>query len=162
VVRYFAIATVIVMSIAILVTAWNNRDLIRIRIAPTTVPAPPKPGDDADSPGRSESPLTGDAPWALSALPDCATQERTAHGRIAFVRSKLPSDAQAIAPGTAFTLGACTIFVGNGEIHIHRGSDRLRIPPVSTLYRTSEGFALLRQSGKTADLRVYERPTYQP
>jgi len=151
-----------VLSIAVFATAWNNRELIRIRIAPTTVPAPPKPGDASDAHGRSPTALSGDAPWALSALPDCTTEVRSAHGPLAYVRSKLPADAQPIPPGTVLSLGACTIFVGSGEVRVHRGSDRLRIPPRSTLYRTGLQFALLRQSGKTADLRVYERPTYQP
>lgn len=160
--RYFAIATVIVLAIAIFATAWSNRDLIRIRIAPTTVPAPPKPDDATEVRGHSDTPLSGDAPWALSALPDCATEVRSTHGPVAYVRSKLPSDARTIAAGTVLTLGACTIFVGDGEIRIHRGSDRLRVPPRSTFYRTGVGFALLRQSGKSADLRVYERPSLQP
>jgi len=162
VLRYFAIATVIVLSIAVFATAWNNRDLIRIRIAPTSVPAPPKPDDAGAVHGHSDEPLSGDAPWALSALPDCASEVRSAHGPIAYVRAKLPNDAQPIAAGTVLTLGACTIFVNDGEIRVDRGTDRLRIPPRSTFYRTGVGFALLRQSGKFADLRVYERPTLQP
>ncbi len=157
--RYYAIATVVVLTVAIAVTAWTHRDLIRIRIAPTSLPAPPRAQDARADRGRNDASLSGDAPWALSALPDCAMEERSAHGPVPFVRSKLPSDAVAIPAGTTLSFGACTILVGDGEVWVKRGTDRLRIPPLATLYRTGEGLALLRRSGKTGELRVYERPT---
>jgi len=157
--RYFAIATVLVVAIFVFATAWTNRDLIRIRIAPTSLPAPPRAQDATGGGRRADVPLSGDAPWALSALPDCATEIRFARGPIAFVRSKVPSDAEAISPGTTLAFGACTILVGDGEVRVQRGRDRLRIPPLATLYRTAKGLALLHQSGKTGELRIYERPT---
>ena len=160
--RYFAIATIIVLAIFVAATAWTYRDAIRVRIAPTGVPAPPKAQDETSGGGRPDVPLAGDAPWALSALPDCATQGLSARGPFAYVRAKLPRDAVAIAPGTTFAFGACTILVGNGEVRVQRGFDRLRIPPLATLYRTGDGLALLRRTGKSGELRVYERPTNQP
>ncbi len=160
--RYFAIATVIVLAILVAATAWTHRDLIRIRIAPTSLPAPPKAMDESSAGRRSNVPLSGDAPWALSALPDCATPGLFAHGPFAYVRAKLPGDAVAIAPGTTFAFGACTISVGNGEIRVQRGLDRLRIPPLATLYRSGDGLVLLRRTGTSGELRVYERPTNQP
>jgi len=157
--RYFAIATVIVLAIVVFATAWTHRDLIRIRIAPTALPVPPKPGDAIAAHGSPNVPISGDAPWALSALPDCLIQERNARGPISYVRAKLPRDARPIAPGTELVLGPCTISVGNGEIRVQRGPDRLRIPPHVTLFRSDEGLALLRTTGKTAELRVYVLPT---
>jgi len=157
--RYYAIATVIVLAIAIVATAWTSRDLLRDRIAATNVRASPNAQGDMTQRGGGDVPISGDAPWALSALPDCATQTSFARGPIPFVRSKLPRGAVAIPAGTTVPLGACTILVGDGEIRIQRGLDHLRIPPLATLYRTDKGFALLRRSGKTAELRVYERST---
>jgi hypothetical protein len=158
--RYYAIATVIVLTIGVIATAWTNRDLIRTRMHFTNLPVPPKARDASGGGGtRVDESLSGDAPWALSALPDCATEERMARGSPSFVRSKLPRDAVRIHPGTTLVLGACTILVGSGEVWVKRGSDRLRIPPIATLYRTAEGLALLRRSGKTLELRVYEPPT---
>ena len=156
--RYYAIATCIVLAIAVFVTAWTHRDLIRIRIAPTTLPAPPKAADERASQGSPDIDVYNDAPWALSALPDCLIEERKARGPVSYVRSKLPSGASEIEPGTKLVYGPCTIFVEHSEIRVRRGPDRLRIPPIVTLFRSDEGLALLRISGKTAELRVYVVP----
>ena len=86
-IRYFAIATVIVLTVVVLATAWENRELIRIRIASTSVPAPPKPADSTGG-GGVTVPFRGDAPWALSALPECLTQLSVSTGRLAYVRSR--------------------------------------------------------------------------
>ncbi|HVA28465.1 MAG TPA: hypothetical protein VNF68_09815 [Candidatus Baltobacteraceae bacterium] len=161
-IRYFAIATVIVLAVLVAATAWTHRDAIRDRIAAGNVPASPKAMDETSGGARANVPLSGDAPWALSALPDCTTPGLYAHGPFAYVRAKLPRDAVAIAPGTTFAFGACTISVGNGEIRVQRGLDRLRIPPLATLYRSGDGLVLLRRTGKVGELRVYERPTIQP
>jgi len=72
--RYLLISTAIVLTIAIVVAGWVNRDLIRIKIASVYARVAPKPGP-SNSPERAkEAGLAGDAPWALSALPECLTQ----------------------------------------------------------------------------------------
>jgi hypothetical protein len=159
VLRYYAIATCIVLAIAVGVTAWIHRDLIRIRLASTNLRVPPKVGDAQRAGGRRSSlGLTGDAPWALSALPDCLLQTSYSQGGIGYVRSKLPAGARELAPGATITFGPCTISVGAGEVMVQRGLDRLRIPPLVTLYRAGDGLALLRIRGGTSELRIY-RPS---
>ncbi len=153
--RYFIIATFIVLTVAIVATAWSNRDLIRLRIASTNLPVPPKAQDATREGGRGGAPLTGDAPWALSALPDCLYQDSESTGSFAYVRSKLPVSSQVVPPGTTLRYGACTISVGNGEVFVTRGPDRLRIPPDVTLYQAAGELALLRRTGATGELRIY-------
>jgi hypothetical protein len=154
--RYYAIATVIVVAIVVFATAWENRDLIRIRIASTTVPQSPKPAAALASHGGKQSVFRGDAPWALSALPECLRQRLEATGPIAFVRSKIPPDAVPVPPGRTLVYADCTILVGRGEILIKRGPDRLRIPPRVVLYQARDRLALLHVAGKAGELRIYE------
>lgn len=104
--------------------------------------------------------MRGDAPWALSALPDCLIQQSEATGTLAYVRSKLPRGATAVAPGTVLHYGSCTIFVRDGEALVSRGDDRLRIPPHVTLYRVGNVLALLRDTAARGELRIYKASTF--
>jgi hypothetical protein len=159
--RYYTIATVIVLSVAVLATAWANRDLIRIRIGSTNLPQSPRPAQALPSSAAQPSSFRGDAPWALSVLPECLRQRSEATGPLAFVRSKMPAGAIRIEPGRTLHYADCTIFVGSGEILIRRGPDRLRVPPRAVLYQAGGELALLRITGKSGQLRVYE-PTNEP
>jgi hypothetical protein len=161
--RYYVIATFIVLTVAVAVTAWGNRDAIRARIAPTEAPSHAQAGstphsgfEAADRAGGGS--LRGDAPWALSALPDCMEQISVSSGPIAYVRSKLPRGAAVIPPGSQLVYGPCTIFVRDGELLVSRGSDRLRVPPYVTLFQDDDGtLALLRQAGTHGELRIYSK-----
>ena len=157
--RYYAIATCIVFAVAILATAWVNRDLIRIKIASVNVAVPPKPAEPLGMNGASQGVLRGDAPWALSALPDCLHQRSESTGSAGYVRTQLPSGLIPVAPGSKLTYGPCTISVVDGEAYVARGSDRLRIPPHVQFYRAPGVLALLRSSGSTAELRIYDDVT---
>jgi hypothetical protein len=163
--RYYAIATCIVLTVAVLATAWSNRDRIRSAVSPSAAPqhytpaATPHGGFEGEG-GAGHAPMRGDAPWALSALPDCLVQQREATGTLAYVRSKLPAGATVLGPGTILHYGPCTIFVRDGEALVSRGGDRLRIPPHVTLYRAGNALALLRQLGGSGELRVYTVPNF--
>lgn len=146
-----------------LATAWSTRE----RSTPAPAPsAEPMRGSPASSPhagfeaqdGKAGGALRGDAPWALSALPDCLIQRSQATGPLAFVRSKLPAGATVVPPGSVLHYGPCTISVRDGEAIVSRGPDVLRIPPRATLYRTAQKLALLRTSGNHGDLRIYSPP----
>jgi hypothetical protein len=153
--RYYAIATLIVLSIAVGVTAWQHRELIRILISPTSLPTPPKP-QTPDTPGPARDvPLRMSAPWALSTLPECLEQTSESRGSLAYVLSKMPGHAVRVGSGTTLTFGPCTIFVAGDELEITRGLDRLTVPPHVQLYRADDGLAVLRVDGRTGDLRVY-------
>ncbi len=158
--RYYAVATCIVLAIAVLATAWSNRDRIRERVARSAPPhhfaASTTPHSGFESEDRAgNAPMRGDAPWALSALPECLIQQSISTGSLGYVRSKMPADATTVLSGTILHYGPCTIFVRDGEALVSRGPDRLRIPPHVTLYRAGNRLALLRENGATGELRIY-------
>ena len=164
--RYYIIATVIVLTVVVLGTAWNNREALESHV--NASPGPVKAvsetphGGFEGEPGKGNEPLHGDAPWALSALPDCLIQQSISRGSRAYVRSKLPARATAVPAGTVLHYGPCTISVHNGEAVVSRGTDRLRIPPRVTLYRADGTLALLRETGKSGELRIYTNSTETP
>jgi hypothetical protein len=146
--RYFIIATVIVLTIAVYATMRTHFGLPgHINFWKATA-SPPPPQN-----------VTGDAPWALSALPDCFTQTSETTGSASYVAARIPSGAQLVAAGTHLTYGTCTIFVTRDELLVTRGSDRLRVPPYTRLYERGNSLALLRTSGTTATLRIYDITT---
>lgn len=146
--RYFAIATVIVLTIVVYVTARTRLGLPG-HVNFWKVATPPPKADD----------VTGNAPWALSALPDCFEQTSETTGSAAYVAARLPAGAQLVAAGTHLNYGPCTIFVRRDELLVTRGSDRLRVPPQTRLYRIDGTLALLRTSGTTTTLRIYDITT---
>jgi hypothetical protein len=154
--RYFLISAGIVFAVAIVVAGWVNRDLIRIKIASVYARVPPKAERAVPMSGGSTDALRGDAPWALSALPECLIQVSETTGPPSYVMPHLPAGSRAIAPPATLRYGDCTIFVTGDEAYVTRGADRLRIPPRVRLYRTATRLALLRIEGGGMDLRVYQ------
>jgi hypothetical protein len=157
--RYFALATVIVLTVVVLATAWENRELIRIRIASTSVPQSPKPVDSTGDGPRSNVPFVGEAPWALSALPDCLMQVSVSTGPLAYVEAHVPAGATPVAPPATLEYGNCTISVSGDEAYVRRGNDRFHIPAKVRFYRGPASLAVLRSSGAGNELRVYH-PTH--
>jgi hypothetical protein len=148
VLRYFAIATVIVLTIAVYVTMRTHL-VLPAHVNFWKATASPPPMED----------VTGNAPWALSALPDCFAQRSQTTGSASFVRARLPAGAQPVRPGTRLTYGSCTILVRDDELLVERGSDRMRVPPHASLYVIGNSLALLRTSESGTDLRIYEITT---
>jgi hypothetical protein len=143
-----------VLSVVVLATAWENRELIRIRIASTNLPASPKPADSTGG-GRENVPFRGDAPWALSALPECLTQLSVTTGSPAYVRSHVPAGATPVVPPATLTYGDCTISVADDEAQVRRGNDRFHIPGSVRFFRGPALLAVLRSGGGGNELRIY-------
>jgi hypothetical protein len=156
VLRYLLISTVIVFTVAIVVAGWMNRDLIRIKIASVYAPVSPKPGPWNPIERRSSVPLRGDAPWALSALPECLTQVSETTGPPAYTLAHLPSGSLPVQPPATLRYGDCTISVSDDEAFVSRGADRYRIPPKVRFYRTPRTLALLHAEAGGTELRVYQ------
>ena len=153
--RYYAIATVIVLTVAVIAT-MRFHDFRNMRFGTSNHPPPKQvPIRYGGSGGDNDAALRGDAPWALSALPDCFMQQTEWSGSTTYVEAHLPGSAQKVAPGTHLHYGPCTIFVRNGEVSVSRGVDRLRIPPDATLYRDGSELLLLRITGHSGVLRSY-------
>ena len=155
-VRYLLLSTAIVLGVAIAVAAWVNRDLIRIKIASVYARVPPKAGAPGTPERRPAGALWGDAPWALSALPECLIQTSESTGPSAYVRARLPAGAAAIVPPATLVYGDCSISIAGDEAYVRRGADRLRIPPRVRFYRAHGVLALVRQTAQGAELRIYQ------
>lgn len=154
--RYLAISTVIVFAVAIIVAGWMNRDLIRIKIASVYASVPPKPVPTTPIGGGNQVPLRGDAPWALSALPECLVQMSETTGPQSYTLAHLPPGSASVQPPATLRYGDCTISVAGDEAFVSRGADRFRIPPKIRFYRTQQTLALLRVEGGGTELRVYQ------
>lgn len=156
-IRYFALATAIVLTVVVLATAWSYRNEIAARVHPTAAPTAMNGGVGGDTNGPRD-PFEGEGAWALSAVPDCLQQQSESRGTIAYVRARLPKGAVEVSGSELLHYGPCTIFVSGDEVVVARGRDRLVVPPHATLYRVDGTLALLRTSGSAADLRVYTSP----
>jgi hypothetical protein len=155
-VRYLLISTVIVVGIGVVAAGWVNRDLIRIKIASVYARVAPKPGSATLAEHSTAAPLYGDAPWALSALPECLTQMSESTGSLAYLRAHFPPGAKPIVPPATLVYGDCSITIEGDEAYVRRGADRLRIPPRVRFYRADGLLALLRETPQGAELRIYE------
>ena len=154
-VRYLALSAVIVFGVAVVVAAWVNRDLIRIKIASVYARVPAKPGAGSNERGPVRA-LYGDAPWALSALPECLSQTSKSSGPLPYVRAHLPKDATPIVPPATLVYGDCSIRIAGDEAYVRRGADRLRIPPRVRFYRAQGLLVLVRETPDGAEQRIYE------
>ena len=96
-----------------------------------------------------------DAPWALSALPECLLPRSVYHAKkIDAVLVHLPTGAKPVRAGTTLWYHNCEIAVGHDDANVTRGNDRFHIPPHARFYKTSSKLILVRFSG-SAELRVY-------
>lgn len=152
--RYFAIAAIIVLAIAVVVAARYERNLLRLKVASVDVKVPPKPGRLTTGGGGGGA-FVGVAPWALSALPGCFTQLSETTGPAAYVGAHLPSDAERIEPPARLIAGDCTILLRGVEAEVRRGTDRFRIPPTVRFYRVGKNLAMWRTDAQGNVLRVY-------
>lgn len=155
VVKYLLMSTVIVVGAAVLVAAWVNRDLIRIKIASVYARVAPKPGAPGAAVTGETAPLRGDAPWALSALPECLTQVSKSTGSASYVRAHLPPGAVRIVPPARLSYGDCKISIDGDQAFVRRGDDRFRVPPSVQFYRADGELAMMRESAGGVELRVY-------
>ncbi len=155
--RYFVLATVIVVGSAMAIAGWINRDALRIKIASVYAPVPPKP-ETATTTGRGAAVgLYGDAPWALSALPECLIQTSETTGSRSYVLAHLPAGAVALPAPATLKFGDCTISLAGDEAYVRRATDRFRIPPRVRFFRAPGALALFREDASGGnELRVYQ------
>lgn len=154
--RYFALSAAIVLAVVVGIAGWVYRDALRIKIASVYAPVPPKP-QSSNAPGAgSAKGLRGDAPWALSALPECLMQTSESTGPLAYVVGHLPAGVEPVTPPATLAYADCTIFLTDREAYVRRGNDRFRIPPRVRLFRGPGVLALLREDASGNELRVYQ------
>lgn len=96
-----------------------------------------------------------DAPWALSALPECLLQQSVWHGAsIDAVMPHMPASAVPVADGAVLHYRNCTLEVRRYDALVIRGNDRFHIPKWSRFFLAGQKLVLLRKS-RGAELRVY-------
>jgi hypothetical protein len=159
--RYYLGATLLVVG-SLVVAAQFSRPAKPIETASVQsrgTPSAPRAQATFTFPPRG---VHGEASWALSALPECFEQEAEAHGPLAFVQAHLPVGMQAVIAPSVLEAVDCRLRVLPRTGVVERGTERLVIPPKATFFTDGRRFALLRQAGKTAELRVYHRTDREP
>lgn len=149
--RFYLAATLIVAAFIFVVTLRKHGSTdIQVSARASGTPSAPRAQGDEKAP---EAAVRGDAPWALSALPDCARQDAERRGPVAFVERAIPPDAREVRGH--LHAGACSIDVTANGIRVVRGADLMRIPPPVRLLESKGRYFLFEKSGKNAVLRVY-------
>jgi hypothetical protein len=117
---------------------------------------PPKAAQ-ADAQTRRRAHALGlEAPWVLSALPECLRQTYEASGTRAFVAARLPAGFALQASGTTLRYSDCSIDARANDVLVRRGADRYYVPAPAQLFRNGRSIALMHESGARAVLRIYE------
>ncbi|HMD03265.1 MAG TPA: hypothetical protein VKG44_09910 [Candidatus Baltobacteraceae bacterium] len=106
--------------------------------------------------------VSGAAPWALSALPECFRQLSEAHGTLAFVRRRLPAEAQPVVDDVGLVSADCRLHIYADAAMVERGSQTLFVPPDTHFYTWGDHLAFVRRDGSKAELRVYQRADGAP
>jgi hypothetical protein len=152
---YFAIATILVVGALVVaanfVPAHKPLEVSSVRATGT----PSVPRAEATPTPEKVAAVAGNAPWALSALPECFAQDLEAHGTFAFALSKIPPAMQPIAPGHRLETVDCVLHVAAHSGIVERGAERLVIPPDARFLWNSGHLALLRKTGSLGELRLY-------
>jgi hypothetical protein len=165
--RFLALATAIVFGAMAVILALPKQPSPSLP-APRYTSGDGTPGPSAHDDGRRQPPpVTGNAPWALSALPECFHQRAGAHGPPAFARARIPRGARPVAAPATLQAGDCTLVVAADSATVTRGENRLLIPAVARFYVAGDRLILERSEGARDDVRVYvltsgARPAFRP
>jgi len=144
-----------VLTAGLIVAAYANRDLIRIKIASVYAPVSPKPAPPQGGGPRPAQRFLADASWALSVLPECWQQAAKSTGDARYVRAHLPPGSVRADEGTTIRSNDCELRVGRSDAIVARGTDRLRLPAPTLVFRSPERLSILHLQGNRAELRTY-------
>ena len=155
--RYYVIATVIVVAIGTVLFAHRLAALhdfdVRSRPNPSMTPTLTRGSNDARVTAAAS--FSGEGPWVLSALPGCFDQKSSIVGPALQLAHHVPPENQRLRSGTTLRRGACTVVVGEHDLWVFRGADRLRVPPEARLYDTPDGLTLVWEQDGRMEVRVY-------
>jgi len=127
-----------------------------LRVAPT-------PGErgaathirDLQQSRQTDRRFIGTGDWVMSSLPGCFHETERARGTVAGMQSQFPPESERVRAGTVVRRGDCTIVVGEHDLFIARGGDRLRVPAEARLYAHGAQLTLVTIAGNVAQIRVY-------
>ncbi|MBV8720913.1 MAG: hypothetical protein JO277_02110 [Candidatus Eremiobacteraeota bacterium] len=150
----FYLAAALLVAVFIFAVTLRQAGPPDVRISATASGTPSASRTQGPQSGASGNvALRADAPWALSALPDCARQHLEARGTAAHVQAMIPKNARAVRGH--LDAGPCALDVTEDGIEVTRGHDRLRIPPPARLLYADDRYYLYEEERKGAVLRVY-------
>ena len=162
-IRYLAIASALVIAFLVIVTALQPKsggDAARTRYATATgTPGPAQRDLDAHP---TPVAVQGEAPWALSALPECFTQLASRSGPAAYARTRIPRDARRVSGESTLHVVDCTLEVRSDWAVVERGENRLLIPGIARFYVAGNRLILDRAQARHEDVRVYALATGAP
>ncbi len=153
VVRYYIVATLIVVALGSIVFA-RRLAAPDLRISARATGTPTVESPTRPEPRSTEGGFSAQGPWVLSALPACFDEQSRLRGPAALVAAKIPPPSERIAPGTSLRVRACTIAVREHDVVVTRGDDRLRAPNAA-LYRDAGALVLVARDGPTTEIRRY-------
>lgn len=161
-IRYFAVATAIVLA-GIFVLLALGRHTTGPESSPEpygtgVAPSAPPPGPGSTSLATGAA-LEGDAPWALSALPECFRQKRAIGGPLAYVRAHeagLERAAWKRVRNVRLATADCRLDVGErSAVVVRSGDTRLRVPPDARFYVWDRDLVIDRYANGAESVRVY-------
>lgn len=155
--RFYAIATVIVVAFGAAIFAQRQAALRDFDVRGTPQPGMTPTitrgaGNDGATPAAQ---FAGEGPWVLSALPGCFEQKSSIVGPSLQLTHHVPPAAERIRPSTSLRRGNCTIVVGEHDVWVFRGADRLRVPPEARLYAARAGLTLVYEHAGRTEVRIY-------
>jgi len=154
VLRYLALASAIVVAVTLLVLALPHAAHDAAASHFSSDPRATVGPNQHDRSRATALPVTGAAPWALSALPECFHQRASRSGTIAFARVLLAGTTPIATP---FRLRAadCTLVVDADSATVTRGENRLVIPQPVRFFAAGSEIVVERRDGARDDVRVY-------
>lgn len=145
------------MASVAIVAGYMHREQLALKIKSVYAPAPPKAAQREAQGERKSGAFTGDAPWALSALPECFEQTtKSTSPTLQYVLARLPSGASMVRPPATLHYADCTLRVEGAQVFVDRGADHMRVPPQARIYTAPGTLALLRGSEGGYELRIYK------
>ena len=161
--RYLAIATGLVIAFLVIVTALGPKSGDRTaRTQYATASGTPGPSQHDVDVHPTPVAVEGEAPWALSALPECFKQLASRSGSPAYARTKIARDARRVAQETTLHVADCTLDVHSDSAVVVRGENRLLIPAIAHFYVAGNRLILDRSGAQREDVRVYSLATGAP
>jgi len=159
--RYYLLATVLVIgALAIGANSAHRGPPLDVKSVQAT--GSPSPARVQAASTLVPGAVTGKAPWALSALPECFVQESQARGPLAFVLAQLPPRAAPVPHHVVSRVGDCAVHVLEHSALVERGAEALTIPPDARFWVAGSRLAYVRTIGRSAELRVYRRTNDSP
>jgi hypothetical protein len=149
-----ALATLIVLGALALVLAIPQHRAAPPREPYVSRPATPRAG--GPDPGRRrDDAVSGEAPWALSVVPECFEQTRSFSGDARFARAHIPPGARRVAAGLRLRVADCTLDVAAETAELRRGDNRLDVPAPAHFFVAGPLLVLDQREGVREEVRLY-------